>query len=119
MTSGLVTRLIVTVVPSSAGLYSQRSLRQKVPFALGQNVITGSGQNIQQFFYKHVGTYISVTPHIVNWGSGYGSGRGRAPLTDADVDNWDLLVRQLLHARPYLTGNPYPPTAPVKPEPPL
>jgi Flp pilus assembly secretin CpaC len=39
----------------------------KQPFTLGQNVITGETNNVQQFFYKHVGTYISITPHIVNW----------------------------------------------------
>jgi len=27
----------------------------KVPFELGQNVIQGTNNNIQQFFYKHVG----------------------------------------------------------------
>jgi hypothetical protein len=41
---------------------------QKVPFELGQNVIQGTNNNIQQFFYKNVGTYVSVTPKIVNWG---------------------------------------------------
>ena len=40
----------------------------KIPFDLGQNVITGSTANIQQFFYKSVGTFVSVTPRIVNWG---------------------------------------------------
>ena len=40
----------------------------QVPFELGQNRILGNNNNVQQFFYKPVGTYISVTPQIVNWG---------------------------------------------------
>ena len=51
---------------------------QKQPFVLGQSVVVGDSNNVQQFFYKHVGTYISVTPHIVNWGPNY-KGRGRVP----------------------------------------
>ena len=39
---------------------------QKIPFQLGQNVIQGTNNNIQQFFYKNIGTYVSVTPKIVN-----------------------------------------------------
>jgi type II secretory pathway component GspD/PulD (secretin) len=47
----------------------------KVPFEIGQNVVVDNTNNIQQFFYKHVGTYISVTPQIVNWGHRH-EGRG-------------------------------------------
>ena len=37
----------------------------KLPFALGQNVIVGTADAQTQFFYKHVGAYISVTPTLV------------------------------------------------------
>ncbi len=40
---------------------------QKVPFQIGANIISQNANAIQQFFYKHVGTYIAVTPQIVNW----------------------------------------------------
>jgi hypothetical protein len=66
----------------------------KVPFELGQNVTTGASMSTQQFFYKHVGTYISVTPHIVNWGK-LAEGAGKAPLTDPEIPDWNLLVRTL------------------------
>lgn len=49
----------------------------KVPFQIGQNIITNGGAQVtNQFFYKHVGAYISVTPQIVNWGKKH-AGRGR------------------------------------------
>jgi len=63
----------------------------KVPFLIGQNIVTGQGQNIQQFFYKHVGTYISVTPTIVNWGA-HAEGSGKAVLQDSEVTNWKEFV---------------------------
>jgi hypothetical protein len=47
----------------------------KVPFEIGQNIVGVGSNNIQQFFYKHVGTYISVTPQIVHWGQKH-NGRG-------------------------------------------
>ncbi len=51
----------------------------KVPFALGANVIASGGSNtIQEFFYKHVGTYVRVTPQIVNWGRNH-EGLGTVP----------------------------------------
>ncbi len=50
----------------------------KQPFVIGQNVVTGDTNNIQQFFYKHVGAYVCVTPNIVKWANG---NRGKAPAT--------------------------------------
>lgn len=67
---------------------------EKLPFELGQNVITGNGQNIQQVFYKHVGTMVSVTPRIVNWGL-YGEGRGERSIQSHDIQDWPLLVDQM------------------------
>jgi hypothetical protein len=66
----------------------------KVPFLIGQNVITGQGQNVQQFFYKHVGTYISVTPQIVNWGV-HAEGSGKAALQESEIVNWQQFLPAL------------------------
>jgi hypothetical protein len=38
----------------------------KLPFELGQNVVNGSNNNVQQFFYKHVGAYVSVKPTMID-----------------------------------------------------
>ena len=64
---------------------------EKLPFALGQNVITGNNNNIQQVFYKHVGTMVSVTPRIVNWGF-HGEGRGEATIQASEVPDWGELI---------------------------
>ncbi len=64
---------------------------QKTPFQLGQNVASGSTMNIQQLFYKHTGTYVSVTPKIVNWGF-HGEGEGEVPLVAGDVLDWYALL---------------------------
>jgi Bacterial type II and III secretion system protein len=77
---------------------------QKVPFALGQNVIQGTNNNIQQFFYKHVGTYISVTPQIVNWKTGYASGGGRAAVIESDVVSWRGVLKKFAENQPLLIG---------------
>lgn len=71
----------------------------KVPFQLGQNVIQGTNNNIQQFFYKNVGTYVSVTPKIVNWGF-HGEGSGERPIADSEIQDWNKLANLLLQ-RPY------------------
>lgn len=68
---------------------------EKVAFELGQNVVTGVNNNIQQLFYKHVGTMVSVTPRIVNWGL-YGEGDGEAPLTSQDIADWNLLCEWMV-----------------------
>ena len=57
----------------------------QVPFELGQNRILGNNNNVQQFFYKPVGTYVSVTPQIVNWDEVHG-GLGEAKPS-ASVEN--------------------------------
>ncbi|MEM9366491.1 MAG: hypothetical protein AAGD07_10890 [Planctomycetota bacterium] len=67
----------------------------KLPFQLGQNVIQGTNNNIQQVFYKNVGTYVSVTPKIVNWGFN-AEGRGEAPLVATEVGNWNRLIEWML-----------------------
>lgn len=66
----------------------------KVPFALGQTTVSGNAANTQQVFYKHVGTFVSITPHIVNWGP-LGDGAGAAPLVDADIPDWHGFVVML------------------------
>lgn len=71
---------------------------EKLPFALGQNVIQGTNNNIQQVFYKHVGTMVSVTPRIVNWGL-HGEGEGRAVIVASDVNDWNKLIASLLALR--------------------
>jgi Flp pilus assembly secretin CpaC len=76
----------------------------KLPFNLGQNVINGDNNNIQQFFYKHVGTFVSVTPRIVNFGF-HGEGGGEAAIvasdiTSGDVRDWNALAEAMLD-----TGN--------------
>ena len=68
---------------------------QKVPFELGQNVIQDGNNNIQQFFFKNIGAYVSVTPKIVNWGF-HGEGKGGAPVVASDVENWNLLIESML-----------------------
>ena len=35
---------------------------EKLPFQLGQNVIQGTNNNVQQVFYKNVGSYVSRRP---------------------------------------------------------
>lgn len=67
----------------------------KVPFQLGQNVIQGTNNNIQQFFYKNVGTYVSVTPKIVNWGL-HGEAGGEAAIVESEIQDWNLLASILL-----------------------
>lgn len=65
---------------------------QKLPFQLGQNVIQGNSNNVQQFFYKHVGTFISVTPRIVDWGL-HGEGQGNGAIGAAEIGNWNQLAK--------------------------
>lgn len=72
---------------------------EKLPFQLGQNVIQGTNNNIQQLFYKHVGTMVSVTPRIVNWGL-YGEGQSERPILASDITNWPLLLKWMSQALP-------------------
>jgi hypothetical protein len=71
----------------------------KTPFQLGQNVTSGNTMNVQQLFYKHTGTYISVTPKIVNWGF-HGEGEGEVPLVAGDVHNWYGLLTWMVGQDP-------------------
>lgn len=64
----------------------------KRPFPLGLVLQQGSGTTTQEFFYKHVGTILSVTPRIVNWGR-HLEGSGQAPIVDQEVQNWPRLAR--------------------------
>jgi hypothetical protein len=63
----------------------------KIPFRLGQNVINGNTTSSQEFFYKHVGTYVSVTPRIVNWGT-YAQGEGEAEIAASEIVDWTCVV---------------------------
>ena len=79
----------------------------KRPFPLGLTLQQGQGTTTQQFFFKHVGTVLSVTPRIVNWGK-HLEGRGEAPIVAQEVGNWNRLALwmsdpQNLHA-PVLQG---------------
>ena len=67
----------------------------KVPFQLGQNVIQGTNNNIQQFFFKNVGAYVSVTPRIVNWGY-FGEGNGQADIVANQIADWNGLAALLV-----------------------
>ena len=77
----------------------------KIPFELGQNVIQGSNNNIQQFFYKHVGTMVSVTPRIVNWGF-HGEGLGERSIQGSEIEDWgkliDIMLRENIVLKPGL-----------------
>ena len=56
----------------------------KIPFALGQTTISGSTSAVTEVFYKHVGTFVSVTPQIVNWGHNH-EGLGLVPPKYATI----------------------------------
>lgn len=49
-------------------------------------------------FYKHIGTYLKITPRIVNYG-GAGKGRGESSIVAADVQDWNLLLKFLINER--------------------
>lgn len=68
----------------------------KEPFQLGQTVIQNSSNVIQQFFYKHVGTYVSVTPRIVDWGL-HAEGKGNAAIVATEVRNWNTLIDMMIN----------------------
>lgn len=81
----------------------------KTPFNLGsvdpsptnlQTSLTGANESKIQnsVFYKHVGSYLRVTPRIVNY-SGSGKGRGESAIVADDVRDWNLLIRFLLNER--------------------
>jgi hypothetical protein len=69
---------------------------EKQPFRLGQTVMQNDTKSIQQFFYKHVGTYISVTPRIVDWGV-HGEGKGNAAIVETEILDWNGLLDFMIH----------------------
>jgi hypothetical protein len=70
---------------------------RKLPFPLGLQILQGSNKTTQDFFYKNVGTYISVTPRIVNWGR-HAEMSGQAPIMATDIEDWNGLVEWILNA---------------------
>lgn len=73
------------------------SAGSKQPFQLGQSVIQNDTNVIQQFFYKHVGSYISVTPRIVDWGL-HGEGKGNAAIVEGEVKDYNGLISMMFDA---------------------
>jgi hypothetical protein len=65
---------------------------EKDPFTLGTVQSNGEAAVQNNLFYKHVGTYISVQPRIINFGP-YGAGGGDAPIVESDVRDWNLVIR--------------------------
>lgn len=65
------------------------------PFSLGQSVLHDGTLAVQNTFYKHVGTTLTVTPRIINWGP-RGEGRGRRPITASEVLDWNGVAKVLL-----------------------
>jgi len=63
----------------------------KRPFPLGLTLVQGTAQTQQNFFYKHVGTLLSITPRIVNWGK-HLEGAGEAPVVAQEIGNWNRLA---------------------------
>jgi Flp pilus assembly secretin CpaC len=77
----------------------------KSPFNLGTvqtNAKPGTdlaaGRIENNVFYKHVGTYVRITPRIVNYGS-YGTGKAEKPIVAEEVHNWNLVIRFLINER--------------------
>lgn len=70
------------------------------PFVIGTVRTGDDGEDAvrNHVFYKHVGTYIKVTPRVVNLRA-YGAGRGDVPVTASDIspDGWPDLIRFLLN----------------------
>lgn len=67
---------------------------QNVPFELGQSVLRDGTIAIQETFYKHVGTYLQVTPRIINWGP-RGEGLGRRPTFASEVKDFNRLIKMM------------------------
>lgn len=64
-----------------------------IPFSLGANLIQGDTNTIQEVFYRHVGTYIQVTPQIVNWGKNH-EGLGQVMDSYATENPQKVLIRE-------------------------
>lgn len=65
-----------------------------VPFTLGQSVLQDGTLAIQETFYKHVGTNLTVTPRIVNWGP-RGEGLGESPIMVQKVKDWNAVASMM------------------------
>lgn len=61
------------------------------PLPLGLTLVQSTGNVKQDVFYKHVGTLLSITPRIVNWGK-HLEGGGEAPLVAQEINNWNRLA---------------------------
>jgi Flp pilus assembly secretin CpaC len=71
-----------------------------VPFSLGQNLIQGETNSIQEVFYRHVGAYVSVTPQIVNWGKNHENlGRVKDSYATMEPEKTLIRVQDLIDAR--------------------
>jgi hypothetical protein len=60
-------------------------------FPLGLSITSGNATSRQEFFYKQIGTLVSVTPRIVNWGK-HLEGAGEAPIVAQEIQNWNRLT---------------------------
>ena len=69
---------------------------EKLPFELGTNVLQGfDDREVDQVFYKHVGTMVSVTPRIVSWGY-HGEGQGEATIQANEIRDWPALIETMI-----------------------
>lgn len=68
------------------------------PLPLGLTLVQSTGNVKQEVFYKHVGTLMSITPRIVNWGK-YLEGAGEAPVVAQEVSNWNGLAAWMTDER--------------------
>ena len=62
-----------------------------IPLQLGQSVLHDGTLAVQDTFYKHVGTYLTVTPRIISWGP-RGVGRGQRPITAREIKYWNQVA---------------------------
>lgn len=71
---------------------------EKLPFALGLTMVQSDSATTTNFVYKDVGTYISVTPRIVNWGK-HAELRGTTPIVATEIASWNGLIDWMLDGR--------------------
>lgn len=95
--------LTAPVIVTTNGEAAEFVAGTKQPFNLGTvntNTPANEGENntgrIQNsLFYKHIGTYLHVTPRIVNYG-GQGERAGDGALTMNEVPDWNYLIAFLV-----------------------
>ena len=69
----------------------------KEPFNLGTvNTSDDNDDSRISLFYKHVGSYIRVTPRIINFNTD-NVGLGEADFQESDVSDWNQVIRFLLN----------------------